>query len=110
MLDYFPLPGGRIIHPYELTLFIVKDAIPWVRQYQLTQESENLIILRLVPSSAPTPEELAQLHNSVTAVLGQGIEFQVILVPEIELEPNGKFRVSRSLVKSDYDGIDWENM
>ena len=26
---------------------------------------------------------------------------------EIPLEPSSKFRVCRSLVKSDYDGIDW---
>jgi phenylacetate-CoA ligase len=108
MLDYFPLPGGRVIHPYEITLFIVRNAAPWIRQYQLTQEREDRVILRVVPSTTPTPQELVQLHESVTAVLGQGVEFQVILVPEIQLEPSCKFRVSRSLVKSAYDGIEWE--
>ena len=97
-----------MIHPYEITLFIVRNAAPWIRQYQLTQEREDRVILRVVPSTTPTPQELVQLHESVTAVLGQGVEFQVILVPEIQLEPSCKFRISRSLVKSAYDGIEWE--
>ena len=32
----------------------------------------------------------------------------MVLVPEIPLEVTGKFRVSRSLVASAYDGIDWD--
>jgi phenylacetate-CoA ligase len=106
MLDYFPLPGGRMIHPYEISLLYL--ASNWIRQYQLTQEREDRVVLRVVPHRTPTIQELAQLEESVIAVLGQGVEFQVILVPEIRLEPTGKFRVSRSLVRSAYDGIDWE--
>jgi hypothetical protein len=34
--------------------------------------------------------------------------FVVALVPRISPEPSGKFRVSRSLVSSGYDGIEWE--
>ncbi len=59
-------------------------------------------------STTPTTQELHQLEESVTAVLGQEVQFQWILVPEIQLEPTAKFRVSRSLVKSAYDGIDWD--
>jgi hypothetical protein len=32
----------------------------------------------------------------------------VEVVPEIDLERTGKFRVSRSMVRSAYDQIDWE--
>jgi phenylacetate-CoA ligase len=106
MLDYFPLPGGRVIHPYEISLLFLDTS--WLRQYQMVQEREDRIILRVVPSTTPTPQELHQLEESVTAVLGQEVDFQVILVPEIKLEPSAKFRVSRSLVNSAYDGINWE--
>ena len=57
---------------------------------------------RAVVRGDPLVEEAARGH------LGPGIEFQVFLVPEIPLDANGKFRVSRSLVDSAYDGIDWE--
>ncbi len=106
MIDYFPLPGGRTIHPYEVVSCLIRTV--WIRQYQLIQEREELIILRAVPSMNPTMQEIARLEESVTAILGQGVEFQVVLVSEIELEPSGKFRVSRSLVISVYDGIDWD--
>jgi len=109
MLDYFPLPGGHLIHPYEIVGILVDNASSWIRQYQLTQEREDLIILRVVPFTTPTPQGLAQLEESVTELLGQGVEFRVVLVPELELESTGKFRVSRSLVKSAYDGIDWDH-
>ncbi len=106
MLDYFQLPGGRMIHPYEISLLFY-DA-PWIRQYQLTQESEDRVVLRIVPHRTPTIQEIAQLEESVISVLGQGVEFRILLVPEIRIEPSGKFRVSRSLVRSAYDGMDWD--
>ncbi|MGH7801726.1 MAG: hypothetical protein ACREOW_14055, partial [Thermodesulfobacteriota bacterium] len=109
MLDYFPLPGGRMIHPYEIIVPHILGAAPWIRQYQFTQERVDRVILRVVPLTTPTTQDLARLEESVTTVLGQGVEFQVILVPEIQLEPSGKFRVFRSLVNSAYDGIDWDN-
>jgi len=109
MIDYFPLPGGRMIHPYEILFTIVHDLTSWIRQYQLIQEREDRIILRVVSSTTPTPQEIVRLEDSVATLLGQDMEFQVILVPTIQIEPGGKFRVSRSLVKSAYDGIDWEH-
>jgi phenylacetate-CoA ligase len=108
MIDHFPLPGGRVIHPYDIVVKIVREASPWIRQYQLTQEREDRIVLQVVPSSNTSPQRIAQLTQSVTALLGRDVTFHVMLVPEIHLEPSGKFRVSRSLVKSAYDGIDWE--
>jgi phenylacetate-CoA ligase len=107
MLDFFPLPGGRLMHPYEIvTLLSQKEPSP-VRQYRLVQERMDRITLRMVPSSTCSPHKLSLLQKSVEAVIGDGVEFRIELVPEIKLEPSGKFRVSRSMVRSDYDGIDW---
>lgn len=108
MIDYFPLPGGRLIHPYDIVVKIVREASPWVRQYQLTQERVDRIVLHVVPSRNTPAQRIAQFKQSVTALLGRDVAFHVMLVPEIRPEPSGKFRVSRSLVKSAYDGIDWE--
>lgn len=104
MIDYFLLPGGRMIHPYEFLLIL---EVSWIRQYQLIQEQKDLITLRVVPFTTPLPLELARLEKSLIAKVGQGVTFRIILVPDIELELSGKFRSFRSLVKSVYDGIDW---
>ena len=108
MLDYFPLANGRLLHPYELVMMIITRGTRWIGQYQLTQERRDRVILRVVPRLSPSPEEISWFERAARERLGPGIEFQVVLVPEIPLEVNGKFRVSRSLVESAYDGIDWD--
>jgi phenylacetate-CoA ligase len=108
MIDYFPLPGRRVIHPYDIVVKIVGDASPWIRQYQLTQEKENRIVLQIVPSGTVPERKKAKLTQSISALVGQDVTFEVMIVPKIHLEPHGKFRVSRSLVTSPYDEINWE--
>jgi phenylacetate-coenzyme A ligase PaaK-like adenylate-forming protein len=108
MLDYFPLAGGRLLHPYELTGVILERAGRWIGQYQLTQERPDRVVLRVAPLATPSSAEVAALEQAGRGCLGPGIDFRVLLVGDIPLEINGKFRVSRSLVESVYDGIDWE--
>jgi len=105
MIDYFPLPDGRALHPYEIVSIVVRDA-PWIRQYRLLQERADRIVLQVVPVTMPSTAELALLEDRVAKLVGREVAFVVTLVPHIALEPGGKFRVSRSLVKSRYDGID----
>jgi phenylacetate-CoA ligase len=109
MIDYFTLPDGRMVHPYEIVAILRNDAAFWTRQYQVIQERVDRITMNIVPSFTPQPERVALLEKSVSDLLGQGVESRVVFVPEIQLEATGKFRVFRSLVQSDYDGIDWEN-
>jgi phenylacetate-CoA ligase len=101
MLDYFPLPDGRLIHPYELVLPLVRH--PWVRQYQLLQERPDRVVLQVVAAPHPSPAELAEAERDARERLGPGVELVLALVSEIALQPNGKFRPSRSLVASAYD-------
>lgn len=108
MLDYFLLAGGRLFHPYELVAIILDRAIRWIGQYQLTQERPDRVVLRVAPLATPSSAEVAGFEQAARACLGPGVEFQVLLVGEMPVEVNGKFRVSRSLVESVYDGIDWE--
>jgi phenylacetate-CoA ligase len=109
MVDYFPLPGGRVIHPFEIVLVIFKEALSWLRQYHLLQLREDRILLQVVALKTPTQDQIENLKKALKEFVGAEIEFEIRLVPEIPIEPNGKFRVSRSLVRSVYDGIDWEN-
>jgi phenylacetate-CoA ligase len=105
MLDYFPLADGRVIHPYDLVLTILPRSTPWMRQYQLVQEREDRIALLVVPLTPPSPAEVGVVEDAVRAQLGPRVEFTVRLVPEIRAEPTGKFRVSRSLVRSAYEEV-----
>jgi phenylacetate-CoA ligase len=103
MVDCFSLPGGRTIHPYELVLPLMRR--PWIRQYQLLQETTERIVLRLVAAPSPPPADLVEIEAIARDCLGPGVEFAVALVPEIPLESTGKLRPSRSLVSSAYDDV-----
>lgn len=103
MMDYFLFPDGRLMHPYEISMKILPDETSWLRQYQLTQESEDRVILRVVPFKTPPSQKMALIEKSAKEILGQNVEFKVILTSELELLPSGKFRAERSLVQSNYD-------
>lgn len=107
MHDWFVLPGGRLIHPFEL-IWQLQDDLPWIRQYQLVQEREDRITLRVEPRAAlPSPDVVAELEARVARPLGPGVTLAIALVPAIEPEPDGKQRISRSLLGSAYDTVDW---
>jgi phenylacetate-CoA ligase len=106
MLDYFPLPDGRLLHPYEIVSRLVRSPSDWVRRYQLVQERTDRIVLQVVAAAPPT-EHVAELVSSVRPLLGPGVAFSVELVDEIPLTPGGKLRPSRSLVRSEYDAVSW---
>jgi len=106
-IDYFPLPDGRMLHPYHI-VHIVLDSAPWVRRYRLVQERLDLVTLRVIPFGEPTREQVRRLERAVAPVLGPLVEFHVIQVPEIQVGPGGKFRVSCSLVTAGRDGLGWE--
>lgn len=108
MIDYFLLPNGRAVHPYEIVVPLLHEGEGWIGQYQLLQERENRLTLRIVPSAEPASSALNRVETMMTSILGPEIEARIILVPDIPLEPSGKFRVSRSLLHSTYDGLDWQ--
>ncbi|MBA2565782.1 MAG: phenylacetate--CoA ligase family protein [Gemmatimonadetes bacterium] len=106
MFDYFPLPGGRLLHPYEI-IALLGDKHAWIRQYQLIQEQRDRIVLRVAPSAPPSAAQLEVVASAIRRLLGTEVRLIVDLVDDLPAEPSSKFRVCRSLVRSEYDGIDW---
>ncbi len=100
IVDYFTMPDGRIMHPYEIAAALREDGLRWVGQYQIVQESLNRIVLTAVPRFNPTPEEIERMRASVRDVVGPGVTFEVALVPRIDPGSTGKYRVYRSMVTS----------
>jgi hypothetical protein len=86
------------MHPYELVVPALEAAGEWLGQYRLLQEARDRVVLAVVPLGPPGPDGVARLAGAVQARLGPGVTVRIELVPEIALEPSGKFRVSRSLV------------
>jgi phenylacetate-CoA ligase len=105
MIDYFPLPGGRLLHPYEIVTRLVWGPREWIRQYQLVQERRDRVVLYLVTAEPPTEERVAEIGRIVRPVLGPGVDFEVRPVARIPFESTGKLRPSRSLVYSEHDSV-----
>ena len=103
MVDYFPLPDGRLLHPYEIASALQQSAMRWVRQYRLVQERKDWIVLLAVPAIVPSAEQISELETLAARVLGPTVRFQVHLVDDLELGKRGKFRVYQSMVHSAYD-------
>ncbi len=96
-LDYFPLPDGRLLHPYDISRVIL-ETTDWIRYHEILQEREDRIVLRVVPYGNPSRETFLRLEKAVLPVLGPGVTFRVVRVAEIKPDPSGKFRYARSLV------------
>lgn len=105
MLDYFRLPDGRDLHPYELTIPLLDDAAAegWMAHYQFVQETLDRVTLWIVPVRPPRPDELARAGDTLRAQLGPAVTLDIHLVDDIPLGENGKFRVARSRLGSLYE-------
>lgn len=100
VVDYFPMPDGRLMHPYELAAAMKDDGMAWVGRYQIVQEAPHRIVFTAVPRINPTAAQLDSIRASARGVLGPEVVFEVRLVGRIDPGQSGKFRVYRSMVNS----------
>ena len=86
MIDYFPLPDGRLLHPYEIVSRLVWGPAEWLRQYQLVQERRDRVVLYAVVADPASAERLEEVERTVRPALGHGVEFVITLVDRIPVE------------------------
>jgi phenylacetate-CoA ligase len=91
MMEQFELPGGRLIHPYTLTLPLMA-ATPWIRRYRIIQELPDLIAVEAIPQRPPQPEELTNAANLLITAAGGNIRATIRMVEELPPTAGGKFR------------------
>ena len=97
MVDRIKRPDGGVISPYQFTCSL--ERVHGVAQYQVSQETMEKVIVRLVPGRgfvepAATDEMLTRCRD----ILGDGMAVTVQVVDSIPREPSGKFRVIKSEV------------
>jgi len=102
VVDYFPLPDGRVLHPYTISAIIWETAFRCMRQYQLVQERTDHIIAHVALTSEEYRGEVMSEMRRVEELLGPRVQLVVEFVDEIPPGPRGKFGVYRSLVQSEY--------
>ena len=105
MLDFFRLPSGRLVHPYEIVAQLREDG--WVGQYQVVQEAADRIVVLIVPGAAFSREKAAAFEARAAAVLGPEASVRTEAVERIEPAPSGKFHLARSLVPATGEEPAW---
>jgi len=97
--DYFRLADGKEFNPWDISGLWMGRA-PWILQFELVQEQADSVVMRIVPTRTPPPEEVDMLADESRRLLGRGADFRVEFVHRIEAGAGGKFHVHRSLVRS----------
>jgi phenylacetate-CoA ligase len=95
LADCLVLPDGRKVSPYTVTCAI--EEVSGVSRFRVVQESPDKIAVQLLGgSSGLSPEEV---RRAIEAELGSQVKISVDRVDSLPTEPNGKFKVVRSLVQ-----------
>jgi phenylacetate-CoA ligase len=99
--DYLILPGKRELFAASIAYILQREA-PWINKYELVQEKENRVVLRVVADAYPPPDVLDPLFAKIQALLGHDVVFLIEHVRELQPGPGGKYRILRSLISSPY--------
>ena len=96
--QYLNLPSGRRVHPQDIVRmsFI---AATWIRNLQVVQVDESHLELHVVPVRPPSREEIERINIAVAKVLYGVATLTVVIVPEIPVSYDTKFRLHRSLLE-----------
>lgn len=89
--DIFLLPSGKFL--IEEDFFQFFDEMSAVNQFQVYQEKQNLLHIRLVTNNKFNESIKNSMYKYWETYLGKDIEFTISIVDRIELTPSGKHRI-----------------
>jgi phenylacetate-CoA ligase len=99
IIDFFDLPSGRRLYPYEISSLIDEMVFRCVRWYSFEQERTDRIVARLVLRSSVQAEEVASSLEEVRSFLGPSVELEIQYLDDVPIQTDRKFGVFRSLLK-----------
>ena len=82
-------PGGKTITPVGLGWHI-RQAFPYIWEYQAVQTAEDAVVLRIVPTTRFSADLARKLAQDLEEFLGPGLRVQVETVDRIAVEASGK--------------------
>ena len=103
VMDYCVLPAGRKIHHWEVIPMSFWD-MPWHRRYQLVQETQERLVLRVIADRDPPRADVEALSRAIRQTLGPGVEFRIDRVDDMAFAAGGQHRLCYSAVAAEVDG------
>ncbi len=98
--DFLVTPSGRVIHALAI-IYPLRES-PFVKQFQVVQETLDKVVLRIVPETNLSSTERQGLMQKAQGVLGAGIQITVESVDEIPPLASGKYRYVISNIADGY--------
>ncbi len=95
-IDYFPLPDGERLHPWEL-LNTIRTNMHWINQFQLRQNSLQELELLVVPKVVQYDNNLRALEETAQQALINRIDIKVTCVDKIDDSGTSKKRLFKPL-------------
>lgn len=89
-VDYFTLPSGTLVSPYAMTCAV--EVVKGLRQYQIVQEAPDRVVVNVVPLEGVNLASESRIQSTLAPIL-EGVTVTVRVVPKIERERSGKYRV-----------------
>jgi len=98
--DFLVTPSGRVIHALAI-IYSLREA-PFVKQFQVVQETLDKVFLRIVSETKLSSTERQGLVQKAQDALGAGIQIAVESVDEIPPLVSGKYRYVISNIADGY--------
>lgn len=95
LVDFLVRPDGHKLSPYVVTCAI--EDVPGVRQFQVVQTSPDEVTVHLIASTDRSTVE--QVRTAVASAMGIGTRIVVEQASSLSPEPNGKFKVVKSMIR-----------
>jgi phenylacetate-CoA ligase len=89
-LDMIHLPDGRSIHPYAVFGPLV-ESVPWVRRFQVVQETPDSFRVRIVTRMETGPDALGRMAGAIRGALGTGVQVETEVADRLPAGRSGKF-------------------
>jgi phenylacetate-CoA ligase len=89
--DFLPLPGGRILSPYHLSLAV--DSVPGVRRYQIIQTALDHVRILYVRMEGASEETGASIAAKCRECLPPEVVIETRTVADIPITAAGKHRL-----------------
>jgi len=96
-VDCIRLPSGQLLSPYVFTQWARE--IVGIRQYQIVQEEENRILVKIVPGLSFNKNLLSKWVSNLAEIVGENVRVDAEVVDTILMEKPGKYKYIVSKVK-----------
>jgi len=96
IIDHFKAQDGRLV--FGAFLIPMIPPLGPIKQYQIIQESRDLLAIRVIAAGPVNEEKFHQIQQAVKKVLGENVQTRLEFVDSLPTTPTGKHRYTVSKV------------